>query len=164
MEQVDVEESEQFVYSQTEPGFQQENDDSALPYSSQGYETPEPWHAPVVYDHETVNNNIESSPEASVSSEDSIEVVDDIRQLDSEHISKKRRDPPRSPVQETYSESVQMVDGNGNDDPTSLMDVIPGTSFRFPDMQVTGLNGPENFSGLESDMQHPTKKIRMTEP
>ncbi|GJS65455.1 probable ubiquitin-like-specific protease 2B isoform X1 [Tanacetum coccineum] len=160
----DVEGGEQFVYSQTEPGFQQENDDSALLYSSQEYQTPEPWQAPVVHDHETVNNNIESSPEASVSSEDFIEVVDDIRQLDSEHISKKRRDPPRSPVQDTFSESVQMVDGNGNNDPTSLMDMIPGSSFRFPDMQVTGLNGSENLSGLESDMQHPTKKIRMTEP
>lgn len=46
-------------------------------------------------------------------------------------------------------------------DDTSCVDIImPGSSFRFSDMEI---NGSENFSGLESGMQQSTKRMRMTQ-
>ncbi|KAI3761743.1 hypothetical protein L1987_52165 [Smallanthus sonchifolius] len=105
-------------------------------------------------DHETVSNNHESL-HTIYECDDSIEIVDESSKLDSD-IGEPRSQAPLDTLH-------QMVDGNvDDDDPTSRMDtIIPEPSFRFLDMQVTGL---ENSSGLESDVQHPTKKMRMAEP
>ncbi|KAK1441437.1 hypothetical protein QVD17_07326 [Tagetes erecta] len=134
-------------------------DDSTLPCSSQDYRTREPWQAPVISDNETVKKNDETSPEISIYGCDgSIEIVNESSQLNSEI------DQPRSPVPlDALSDYVhQMVDGNVDYDPTSCMDIMmPGSSFRFSDMQVSG---SDNLSELESNVQIPNKKMRMTQP
>ncbi|KAI7744490.1 hypothetical protein M8C21_010394 [Ambrosia artemisiifolia] len=83
--------------------------------------------------HETVNDNHELLPEIPISGcDDSMEIVNGSSQLDSE-----------------------------TDQPTFMDILMPGPSFKFPDMQIAG---SENSSGLELDAQHPTKKMRMTQP
>ncbi|XP_022012411.1 probable ubiquitin-like-specific protease 2B isoform X1 [Helianthus annuus] len=62
--------------------------------------------------------------------------------------------------------SVEVVNGSrqldSETDQPTLMDIMmPGSSFGFLDMQI---DGSENASGLESDVQHATKKMRMTQP
>lgn len=127
MKQEDVEEDGgQFVYSQTECRTQQDNgiisDDFTLHYPSLE-----------MYEHES----LESSPDMSIcGSEESIEIVNE---------SSQKLDQPRSPV-----EYVEMVDGNGDNDPTSFMGIHVNTD-------------PTNSSSLESDVQHHIKKMRMTE-
>lgn len=126
--------------------------DSTIPCSSQDCETLEPWQAPVISDHEKVTKNHDTLPEISIyGCDDSIETVNESSQLNSEI------DRQRSPIP-----LHQMADGDVNYDPTSCMDImIPGSSFGFSDIQVTE---SENMSGLESDVQLPTKKMRITHP
>ncbi|KAK9070300.1 hypothetical protein SSX86_010700 [Deinandra increscens subsp. villosa] len=118
-------------------------DDSVLPCSSQDCRTQEPWQA---------NNNHETS------CDDSIEIVNENSQPDSE-IGQPRS--PLSLVDTLHRCDDQKVDGDVEDDPASMGVIIPGSSFNFHD---TGVVGSESSSGLESDVQHPTKRMRVTQP
>nr|XP_043617521.1 probable ubiquitin-like-specific protease 2B isoform X2 [Erigeron canadensis] len=137
-----VEGDVQFVYTQTESGIQQAN--GIIPedlYSSQDFKTLEPWQVPGI--------NLETLPEASTSvCEDSPELVKE-SQLDSEIFLRQNIDKTRSPIHNTLSEHVHMVDVNEGDDP------------RFPDSQGTSPTDSVTSPRLKSDLQNPTKKMRM---
>ncbi|KAL8199713.1 hypothetical protein R6Q57_013281 [Mikania cordata] len=134
-------------------------DDSAIPCSSQDYRTRESWQAPATSDyHDT------SSKRSFYGCDYPIE-IGKINQPASEIGQSRSPVPLLDPLHEYVD---QMVDdsvvggGDDDDDPAPCVGIIiPRSSLRFRDTRVTG---SEDSSGLESDVQHPTKRMRMTQP
>lgn len=146
MEQEDEETGGHFVYSSTEIDLQQDNGITpVVQYTSQDFRSSKSWHQ---------NNIPETSPQTSISGcEDSLEVINGSNQIDEDLDFKEIRDEPRS----SLLEPLEMLDDNGN---TGNLSFSP----LYSEMQANGPTGSGESSGLESDVQHPTKRIRITEP
>lgn len=159
--QEDVETSVgEFVYAPTGIGIGigigigQENgitpEVSSLQYSSQDFE------------HQ--NNKFETSPETSISGcEDSLEIMNgrsngngiDEQQLNFKEI----RDEQRLPLMEP----VEMLDGNIDADAGGLTFSLHHRSEMETETETNGCTGSGESSGMESDEQHPAKRMRTTE-
>nr|XP_043640297.1 probable ubiquitin-like-specific protease 2B isoform X2 [Erigeron canadensis] len=131
----DVETGGQLVYSSIEIDLQQDNEIIAeIPCSSQKFNRTESGH----------QNNFETSPQTSISGcEDSFQVINGSNLIGEELDFKELRNCPISPSMEP----VEMLYGNDNSKRQANEPTVSGES-----------------SGLESDVQHPSKRMRMTDP
>nr|GFB82093.1 probable ubiquitin-like-specific protease 2B isoform X2 [Tanacetum cinerariifolium] len=135
----------QSVYSLTEIDLEQDNGvPPEIPYSFQDLNN---------------NNFYETSPQTSISGcEDSLEVINNNKQMNEVVNFMEIRREPRSPLKE----HVQIPDDNENGNGYAYNLTL---SSHFSEMQANGsTTGSGESSGLESDVQHPTKKMRTTEP
>ena len=144
VKQGNIENGGQSVYSLTEIDLEQDNGITPeIPYSSQDLKN---------------SNFYETSPQTSISGcEDSLEVINSNKQMNEEVDFMEIRHEPRSPLMEHVEIPVDNDNGNGYAYNLTL-------SSHFSEMQANGSTGSGESSGLESDVQHPTKKMRTTEP
>lgn len=186
MKQEDVETSGQFIYSSTEINLQQDNEIEIIPeitYSSQDFKTSRQSWDP--------NNNFETSPETSISGcEDSLELINTSNQINEEFNFKEIDDQqprikdefdfkeiedqqPRINEEFDFKEiEDQHLKINEEFDFTDIENQQPSSPFTEPidgnnlisEMQANGPIGSDESSGFESDVQNPTKRMRMTEP
>ncbi|KAL4566075.1 hypothetical protein LXL04_030185 [Taraxacum kok-saghyz] len=113
--------------------------------------------APLQYSEH--QNNFETSPETSISGcEDSLEqAMNGGNGIGEEELNfKEIRDEEKSPLMEP----VEVLDGNGNGNGNSDAD---GLTFSLHGSE-TERNGSGESSGMESEEQHPAKRMKMMEP
>lgn len=166
-----VETSEHFVYSpSTETGLHELTgivpEVSSFPCSSQDFRTNTSWDAGIS-GHRAGDDDIESSPKASISAcDDSAdEVNENDGEVDADLGFKENPGQPSSPLSEILTKPIEMPNGNaGVDYHTSSLENLPGSSSQNSDMQQNGSVGLEDSLGLELDVQHATKKRRLTPP
>nr|GFA14279.1 probable ubiquitin-like-specific protease 2B isoform X1 [Tanacetum cinerariifolium] len=114
------------------------------------------------YSSQDLNNSnfYETSPQTSIfECEDSLEVVNGNKQINEEvNFMEIIRQEPRSPLKDHVGIPDNNDNGNGYAFNLTLY------SYFF-EMQASGsTTGSGESSGLESDVQHPTKKMRTAEP
>ncbi|GJU64133.1 probable ubiquitin-like-specific protease 2B isoform X2 [Tanacetum coccineum] len=135
----------QSVHSLTEIDLEQDNEITPrIPYSSQDLNN---------------SNLFETSPQTSISGcEDSLAVINNNKQMNEEVNFMEIRQEPRLPLKE----HVEIPDDNDNGNGYAYNLTL---SSHFSEMQANGsTTGSGESSGLESDVQHLTKKMRTTEP
>ncbi|KAI3504952.1 hypothetical protein L1887_26770 [Cichorium endivia] len=99
------------------------------------------------------NNNFETSPETSISGcEDSLEVINGSNGIDEELNFNELREEERSPL----------INGNGDANADADADGLT-FSLHCSEMKPNGSTGSGESSGMESDVQHPAKRMRMAE-
>nr|GEY02635.1 reverse transcriptase domain-containing protein [Tanacetum cinerariifolium] len=144
--QENIENREQSVYSLTEIDLEHDNGITPeMPYSSQDLNN---------------SNFYETSPQTSISGcKDSLEVVNGNKQINEEvNFMEIIRQEPRSPLKD----NVVIPDDNDNGNGYAFNLTLYS---HFSEMQASGsATGTGESSGLESDVKHPTKKMRTTEP